>query len=138
MPDEMGEVRLEVEGVEVFLDTVWVHHQNDPYPGGLRYRLLVPTAMAAQWVGERLDRKNEGIDVHWAREVLFLIAGMLSWVRHKTAREGHISAELTHVLNTIETVEESESHFQFGGVCSLFRGPTIIGTETYGKPFGSP
>lgn len=121
MSDGTGEVRLEVEGAEVPLGSAWVHHQSDPYPGGLRYRLIVPTAMAVQWVGERLGRDGEGVDVHRARKVLFLIAGMLSWVRHEATRGGHTpEAELTHVLNTIDSVEEGVAYYTIGGVCSPF------------------
>lgn len=117
----MGEVRLEVEGAEVSPGSVWVHHQRDPYPGGLRYRLTVPGCMAAQWVGGLLARSGGGIDEHRAREALFLIAGMLSWVRHEATGGGQIPvAELTHVLNTIDSVEEGEADYTIGGVCSPF------------------
>jgi hypothetical protein len=121
MSDGMGEVRLDVDGAEVPLGSVWVHHQSEPYPGGLRYRLIVPRGMAAQWVGNILGRGDEGIDERRAREMLFLIAGMLSWVRHEATSESHRhEAGLTHVLNTIDSVAEGESYLTIGGVCSPF------------------
>jgi len=117
----MGEVRLKVEGAEVSPGSVRVRHQSDPYPGGLRYRLTVPRGMAARWVGDLLARGDGGIDENRAREVLFLIAGMLSWVRHEATGGGQIPvAELTHVLNTIDSVEEGGADYTIGGVCSPF------------------
>jgi hypothetical protein len=117
MSDGSGEVRLDVDGAEVPLGSVWVHHQSDPYPGGLRYRLIVPRDMAAQWVGNILGRSDE----RRAGEMLFLIAGMLSWVRHEATSEIHRNeAGLTHVLNTIDSVTEGESHLTIGGACSPF------------------
>jgi hypothetical protein len=114
-------MRLEVEGAEVPMASVWVHHQRDPYPGGLRYRLSVPMSMAAPWIG-RLPGRGD-VDEDGARRGLTAIAGMLSWARYEDAGGGHAQeVRLTHVLNTIDTVEESEARYTIGGICSPFLG----------------
>jgi hypothetical protein len=48
---------LLIDDIEVDLGNIWIHSQDDPYPGGYRYRLWLPEPLSGSWVsaGRGLD-----------------------------------------------------------------------------------
>jgi molybdenum cofactor cytidylyltransferase len=97
--------RLLIDGAEVDLANVWIHHQDDPYPGGHRYCLWLPGPLAGDWLTDPRDR-------------LFWLASQLSIWRMK---HGSQAAEpWLFVLNTIDAVISVGQGVEIRGDCSPF------------------
>jgi hypothetical protein len=95
--------RLLVDGTEVDLSEVWVHRQDDPYPGGHRYRLWLPESVTAHWPG------NVQRDLMWLDGVIGF------WRREQGPGK---AGPLAFVLNTIEKITQAESGVEIDGECS--------------------
>ena len=98
-----------IDGVEVPATTVWTHQQDDPFPAGHTYRILVPIGHPLQPsstlpIHTRLDRQHGG---SW----FFLLSAILP--RDSEAR-------FDYVLNTIDSVEQTESSLVISGIASPF------------------
>ena len=106
----MMAARLEVDGTDVSLSAVWVHAQTDPYPGGHRYRLIVPSADADAWLRrmeiQLSDLNDCGI---WFQSFVGHFAG-----------DARGSLPCAYVLNTVEDVQATDEYLEVTGVCSPF------------------
>jgi hypothetical protein len=101
MPDANPQLRI--DEAEADLTEVWIHRQDDPYPGGLRYRLWLPESLLAQWPA------NAQKDLMW-------VDGVLSfWRREQRTRKAGPPA---FVLNTIEKIAQAERGIEIHGECS--------------------
>ncbi len=97
--------RLLIDGAEVDLANVWIHHQDDPYPGGHRYCLWLPAPLAAAW---RAD----------SRQGLSWLGAQLSfWRMEHGIRE---FKPWLFVLNTIDAVVPVGPEVEIRGECSPF------------------
>jgi hypothetical protein len=95
--------RLLMDATEVDLSEIWIHRQDDPYPGGHRYCLWLPESLSAQWPA------NARKDLMWLDGVL----GFWRWEqRTQKARPPGF------VLNTIEKITQAESGVEIHGECS--------------------
>ena len=100
MPAPVVRPRLLIDGAEVDLSDVWIHSQDDPYPGGHRYRLWLPEPLAGSWSGGGL---------------LALGSALAAAPRAVRTRE---PGEPAFVLNTIEKVTPGEQGVEIEGECS--------------------
>jgi hypothetical protein len=91
--------RLLIDEVEIELGRIWIHSQDDPYPGGHRYRLWFPERHASVW------RASGGE-----------LSG-LSYVLSSIAREHQPKKDESpcFVLNTIQNVTQAEQGVEIVG-----------------------
>ena len=102
--------RLEVDGTDVPLSVVWVHAQTDPYPGGHRYRLLVPITVADEWLRRmEIQQSDLGDCGIWFQSLV-----------GDFARDARCSLPLACVLNTVENIQTTDEYLEVTGVCSPF------------------
>jgi len=102
MPTPLASPLLRIDDAEADLGSVWVHAQDDPYPGGHRYRLWLPEPSTAWWLDATGDLLGLGTALaHWRRE-----GGTRS------------SGTGVFVLNTIEAVARADGGVEVQGECS--------------------
>jgi hypothetical protein len=109
---------IQIDGSDVSLVSVWVHHQTDPYPGGHRYRLTVPLAIADAWLRKmRISWTDvQGSSLFWFQSLVCDLAGSARY-----------SSGISYVLNTIDQIEKTETAYLICGVCSPFVRPSNSG-----------
>jgi hypothetical protein len=100
---------LEIDGVAVPLIAVWVHLQNVPFPGGHRYVLRIPKSQADAWLAGRRQTWDDLRHGLWFQSPFSELAGSARY-----------TGPTTHVLNTMDAVEETEGLVNVCGVCSTF------------------
>jgi hypothetical protein len=93
---------LLIDGAEVDAGHVWTHAQDDPYPGGHRYRLWLPEPLASPWLS--VGRGLSGLDT-----ALASVRAAKQVQEIKTPR---------FVLNTIDSVTRGEQGVEIQGECS--------------------
>jgi hypothetical protein len=95
--------RLLIDATELDLSEVWIHRQDDPYPGGYRYRLWLPESLTTQWP------TNAQKDLMW-------LGGVLGFWRRE--QETGKAGPLAFVLNTLEKITQVQSGVEIHGECS--------------------
>jgi hypothetical protein len=111
---------LLIDGREVEFSAIWIHAQDDPYPGGHRYCLRLPAALANDWmeeVGLEPKRRYTGME-HLSRDGLFWLASKLSAWRMERNDQG--TGPLQFVINTISEIEPEVEGIEVRGICSPF------------------
>jgi hypothetical protein len=94
--------RLLIDGTDMDLSNIWIHSQDDPYPGGHRYGLWLSEPLASSWLAS-------GCGLFGLSSVLAL-AQMLGRARESEAA--------VFVLNTIERVAQEDQGVEIEGECS--------------------
>lgn len=96
---------LLIDDAEVDLAYIWAHSQDDPYPGGHRYRLWLPSSLADPWLSgsQRLSELGSIL-----RFLPFLPLG-------KQVTEIKMPF---FVLNTIDKITSAEEGVEVEGECS--------------------
>src|SRR4051794_22391578 len=85
--------RLLIDTTEVDLSDIWIHRQDNPYPGGHRYSLWLPESLTAQWPMN-------------AQKASLWLDGVVSfWRREQGTRE---PGPPSFVLNTIESITQAD------------------------------
>ena len=104
-----AEAHFRIDGVATSLQSIWVHHQADPHPGGHRYSLRIPTSDAEAWLAEHdigwSDLDSRGIRFH---QLVRDIAG-----------PDYAAERFTYVLNTAR-VSVGQDWAEITGICSPF------------------
>jgi len=95
--------RLLIDATDVDVSEVWIHRQDDPYPGGHSYRLWLPESLIAQWP------TNAQKDLMWLDRVLSV------W---RTGKRSRKAAAPAFVLNTIEKITQAVRGVEIHGECS--------------------
>jgi len=112
--------RLLIDDNEVNLDAVWIHAQDDPYPGGHRYCLWLPPPLADGWMtklGLRPDVIYEGME-HLSRDGLFWLSGELAAFRMERGETSDVP--WLFVINTISQIAPIQHGVEVRGICSPF------------------
>ena len=120
MPVPATTPRLRIDEMETDFGEVWLHAQDDPYPGGHRYSLWLPDSMARDWlshVGLEPGRRYDGVE-HLSRDGLFWLAAALACWR--MGQERQEAKPWLFVLNTITQVVPGNQGVEVRGVCSPF------------------
>jgi hypothetical protein len=111
---------LLIDDQEVDLGNVWVHAQDDPYPGGHRYCLRLPESLAAHWmskVGLEPTQQYDHME-YLSRHGLFWLDGVLAGWRMQRSDLARMS--VTFVINTISKIIPIGLGVEVHGVCSPF------------------
>ena len=120
MSNDIDSPRLLIDGSHVNLDNIWIHAQDDPYPGGHRYCLWLPSGLGHRWMKQlALDptQWHDGME-HLSRKGLFWLEAELStWgMEQKQASD----APWLFVINTISQIAPAEPGVEVRGICSPF------------------
>jgi len=112
--------RLLIDDNEVDLASVWIHAQDDPYPGGHRYCLWLPGPLGNEWMSKiGLDpaATHKGME-RLSRDGLFWLDGVIKIWRMTNAALSN--APLLFVINTISQIAPLQEDIEVRGVCSPF------------------
>lgn len=112
--------QLLIDDNEVNIDAVWIHAQDDPYPGGHRYRLWLPSRLADEWMtklGLLPVVRYEGVE-HLSRDGLFRLSCEL--VAFRMARGETSDVPWQFVINTISQIAPIQNGVEVRGICSPF------------------
>jgi hypothetical protein len=101
---------LKVDSASVSLSEVWVHEQDDPYPGGHTFVLSVPY--------ERLGKWKETLTATPIGALNRTTLKMVKWKMSDWPRLERGSDVARFVLNSVTAVAFEESTIVVTGVCS--------------------
>jgi len=120
VPNEIECPRLLIDESDVDLDNIWIHAQDDPFPGGHHYSLWLPSRIGNEWMKKLAlnpTQRYEGME-HLSRNGLFWLAGELSAWRMEYSQTS--VAPWLFVINTISQIAPSEQGIEIRGICSPF------------------
>ena len=120
MPIAPTDPRLLIDDTETDLNSIWIHAQDDPYPGGHRYSLWLPASIAESWllqIGLEKGQRYDGME-HVSRDALYwLHSALAQWHMQKGDQGGK---PCLFVLNTLAQVAPAGQGVEIRGVCSPF------------------
>ena len=117
------EAQILIDGVVCDPQSIWAHHQADPFPGGHRYEFICSGADTASYFNDvpatpevKVEKGRESFMLQW-----------ITWAFPKS--EGPVPFRF--VLNTIEVIVKEEGIVRIYGRCSPFvnRGVTVVDPE---------
>ena len=112
--------RLLIDDVQVGIGNVWIHAQDDPYPGGHRFVIWLPADLATYWlsrVGLESGKAYRDLLFFSRKGLLFLAGALGSW---RIAQKNKEVKPWLFVLNTIDQVTPAEEGLEIQGECSPF------------------
>jgi hypothetical protein len=92
------------------LSAIWIHHQTNPYPGGLQYRLRIDRGVADTWLS--LHR-------HQWSDILHAGIWFQSLFSHLVGDQKY-AAPFAFVLNTVEAIDVQRKYVEIQGTASPF------------------
>jgi hypothetical protein len=117
--------RLTINGAPADLLAVWIHHQDDPYPGGCHYALHLPKPLADEWasyVGLTVVECRGRLQAPDYRGLSWLDCVLMCWRMRAGVRT---SKPYDFVLNTIDDVAPTGDGVEVRGACSPFVRRTL-------------
>src|SRR5579864_8779965 len=109
---------LEIDGVAVPIEAIWIHHQRYPNPGVHTFRLHLPESLDVEWA-KRLGRSIvtvDSADEALSDEGLWWLASLFSAFLTTDDSKG-----TQYVLNAIGSIAVNEDgSVNVHGICSPF------------------
>lgn len=112
-------LHVSVDGVDVPLNSLWVHFQIDPFPGCHAYHAMIPRRLIEGWMQELSDADIETPTVALAEEGLWNLQDAIAKCLSERALPG---APTQYVLNSIDRIIVKDDGVELFGACSPFLG----------------
>jgi hypothetical protein len=106
--DYHNHMKLRIDSHVQDISTVWMHHQDDPYPGGHRYELHMLRSEASKYFDELAEGETQISDTE-ERDFMWPLQAVFDNFQN-----------LEYVINTVNKVVVNEQGVTIYGVFSPF------------------
>jgi hypothetical protein len=110
-----SEAELRIDGTDVAVGEAWTHYQDEPWPGGHRYVLMLRGRLADKFVKRHGTPVASGLGRDETSSILNYVYSDLWMFGYRRPNQ-----TVRYVLNTIDQIELRTEEVTMAGICSPF------------------